>query len=71
MEDSNPEWYKHLDISFCFENGSADRSKQTLHVKVENNKLVHQHSLLRFCGIFVFLLTCFNYQLLRKVLRAY
>ena len=72
MEAFNPEWYQHLSISFCFENGSVERSRQNLHEKVENDTQGHPHSLLRLCGVFVFYcLHILSISYFRKVLRAY
>ena len=71
MEAFNPEWYQHLSISFCFENGSTDRSEQNLHEKVENKTSSSAFTLKVLRHIYFSLFTCFGYHLLRKVLRAY
>ena len=71
MEGFNPEWYQHLSISFCFENGSAERSRQNLHEKVENNIRSSAFTFEALRHICFSLSTCLSYHLLRKVLRAY
>ena len=61
----------YLSISFCFENGSADRSEQNLNEKVENKTSSSAFAFEVLQPIFFSLFTCFRYRLLRKVLRAY
>ena len=58
-------------VSFCFENGSADRSEQNLNEKVENETSSSAFTFEVLRHICFSLFTCFSYQLLRKVLRAY